>query len=251
MKFSVLKEKAIIKDYTAILPAISTGNVGQLTIDLLIASTSAKKIATFWHPGILSVVGHNAFDSNSSEVTHSFEVYASEKCCLVFFQLRSPILKNFEDEFKDLIYTYLIKEQVKELIILASALDIKKFESQVIYPDSVRYSLGIKSRPETAQNLRALKCIELENNETEDLKEDPALRLVLKLIDHCNKNDYSCILLLKYCGEGDTTDHAHSVAYLLDGMYHMLSQQTDNPPKFKIPPSWDLIFGNHTAENLY
>ena len=105
LKFSPSIDINVLKNATLILPAISVGNIGQLAIDILLASTKAKKLTACYHPSLIPLVGSNPIDANSSELMTACELYktsiaqCNEK--IVLMQIRSAIVRNKSGEFLD------------------------------------------------------------------------------------------------------------------------------------------------------
>ena len=63
LKFSPSIDINVLKNATLILPAISVGNIGQLAIDILLASMKAEKLTACHHPSLIPLVGSNPIDA--------------------------------------------------------------------------------------------------------------------------------------------------------------------------------------------
>lgn len=50
--------------------------------------------------------------------------------------------QHLENNFKDSVVNWMVDVGIEQLIILASALDIKKYKSQVDDPESIRFAFG-------------------------------------------------------------------------------------------------------------
>ena len=95
-------EKNEFDGFTLIMPAISIGNIGQLAIDVLLASLKAQRVTSCHHPSIIPLVGSNPLNNRSSELTTACEIYQSEICAgIILMQIRSGIVKGKSNEFLD------------------------------------------------------------------------------------------------------------------------------------------------------
>ena len=108
LKFSPTPDTTNLKNATLILPSISVGNIGQLSIDILLASLKTQRLAACHHPSLIPLVGSNPLDAKSTELMTACELYISEKDArmecdqnIVLMQIRSAIAQNKSGEFLD------------------------------------------------------------------------------------------------------------------------------------------------------
>ena len=88
--------------FTLIMPAISIGNIGQLAVDVLLASLKAQRVTSCHHPSIIPLVGSNPLNSTSTELTTACEIHQSEICSrIILMQIRSGIVRGKSNEFLD------------------------------------------------------------------------------------------------------------------------------------------------------
>ncbi|TRY70930.1 hypothetical protein TCAL_11383, partial [Tigriopus californicus] len=98
-------------------PTVSIGNVGQLAIDLLLASsTGTEKYGDLAHPALIPLVG---------------SVHVNEKSKVAFVQLRSDIAKGREREFVDDFMDWFKRSEFGDLVILSSLDAVERGESQL------------------------------------------------------------------------------------------------------------------------
>ena len=79
LKFSPSLDATKLRNATLILPAVSVGNIGQLAIDILLASMKTEKLVACQHPSLIPLVGSNPIDANSTELMTACELYFCEK----------------------------------------------------------------------------------------------------------------------------------------------------------------------------
>lgn len=62
MEHAVVEGESFSPDCsTLLMPALSIGNVGQLAVDLLVSSSSARRVAYLDEPSVLPCAGNDAF----------------------------------------------------------------------------------------------------------------------------------------------------------------------------------------------
>ena len=87
-----------------ILPAISVGNIGQLAMDILLATLKAKRLTSCHHPALVPLVGSDPLDVNSTELMTACDIYKPDKCLrnnVILMQIRSAIVRGKSNEFLD------------------------------------------------------------------------------------------------------------------------------------------------------
>jgi len=97
---------------TLIMPAISIGNIGQLAVDILLATLQAKRFTSFYHPSLVPLVGSDPLDANSTDLMTACDIYLPgnyEPVCstdqksnsnhIILMQIRSAIAPNKSNEF--------------------------------------------------------------------------------------------------------------------------------------------------------
>ena len=108
LKFSPTPDTTNLRNATLILPSISVGNIGQLSMDILLASMKTERLTACHHPSLIPLVGSNPFDPKSTELMTSCELYISQKDenkesdgKIVLMQIRSAVARNKSGEFLD------------------------------------------------------------------------------------------------------------------------------------------------------
>ncbi|KAL6183199.1 hypothetical protein ACLB2K_044610 [Fragaria x ananassa] len=80
---------------TLILPALSIGNVGQLAVDLLVASSKADRVGFLDSPYVLPCVGNDAYGPvPQGQLALPLEAYESASNGIALIQQRSPAVKD-------------------------------------------------------------------------------------------------------------------------------------------------------------
>ncbi|KAI7726549.1 hypothetical protein M8C21_032100 [Ambrosia artemisiifolia] len=224
---------------TLILPALSIGNVGQLAVDLLIASSKADRVGYLDDPNVLPCVGNDAYaPAPQGDLALPLEAYESPSSALTFIQQRSPVVKGMMVEFAKNLADFAVASGKKHIVILSS-LDFGRWQTvdmssglQIYYlsntnvdgSDDKCEKLGWKKMKEYDPNQKLWKYLNTlaEGNANQDD--------IASLEDDLGEEDYypslpfaamfSCFkakglkvtCLLCYCSEGDNIPDAFHLA---------------------------------------
>ncbi|WVF66133.1 hypothetical protein IAT40_000873 [Kwoniella sp. CBS 6097] len=127
-------ESSSFKDSTLVLPAVSLGNVPQLTSDLLITSLGLKRVG---YVGDGDTVAPFAGRGEDGEVvTGGLEVYGHKGSELYVIQQRSPTLKTKKDEHVALLNDFIRSaENAFGAILILTSLDAaSQDDAQLLTP---------------------------------------------------------------------------------------------------------------------
>ena len=128
--FSSPIEDASLNGTTLIMPAISIGNIGQLAIDILIATLKAKRLTSCHHPSLVPLVGSDPLDTKSTDLMTACDMYTVNQAsagCLILMQIRSAIAKNRNNEFLDDLLSWCNKVGVAKGKLIANAKNLLEF----------------------------------------------------------------------------------------------------------------------------
>ncbi|KAK6916505.1 Proteasome assembly chaperone 2 [Dillenia turbinata] len=259
---------------TLIMPALSIGNVGQLAVDLLVASTRAERIGYLDDPYVVPCVGNDAYGPLPvGELALPLEAYESSSNGLALVQQRSPILKGRMIEFAKNFADFVAARGKKHVIVLSS-LDFSRWQKvdmssglQMYYLSSVNADgtdeacerLGWKRLEEYNpahkkwEYLRTLAEGNPQQEESsyfegegEDKDEDYYPSLPFASLFSCLKaKGLKVTCLLCYCSEGDNMSDAFQLAEAACKLVGL------NPRNFNgnaeggwlIPFSWQTVYG--------
>lgn len=231
MELFNFKENVNLNGFDLIIPTVSVGNVPQLTIDLLVTSLNLKKVATLWHPGIISSVGADAYDSNSSEICTACELYIDEKRKLALLQLRSALHLRLATKFFADLKEELLRLNLGQIVILTSSFDYElhtELEEKFYFISTPNINdlmeeIGVKPQKEY-------------NGKYQIHGSGFAVKLYETL-----KDDFKCTILIKYVSEGDNRPDAIAMISVLSRF--MQSLDAFDLQKIRFPCSWNNIFG--------
>jgi len=118
---------------TLVVPCVSTANVSQLAIDLLIASLSLRRVGTFDPVDLVPVVG--AREDGEEGVMTPLELFGLEDIDILVVHQRSPVLRSRKAEFIDSLLTFITESEFAAVLFL-SGIDLSnRTDAQMPTPD--------------------------------------------------------------------------------------------------------------------
>lgn len=231
--------------FTLILPSVAVGNVGQLACDLLISSLDMKKIASLYSPAFIPVLGHNPYDLKSSSLSGSCELYQSIEKSLIVLQLRSPLVFKYAKQFLKAIVKKFKEKNVKDVIILSSSY---AHEKKYIQTSPFRYA-ATELCP-YMKTITNLKWLQHESDQSQQLQIFGG-GFASILYEICREKSIPCLILYKYCSEGDNIPDAYEMIQQLTFVLALFDGNPDLLSQIVQPVSWKLLFGRPPPVDIY
>lgn len=250
-----LTQDISLENYTLILPSVAVGNVGQLSVDLLVSNLNLKKIGQILSPAFVPVVGANAYHEHSNELITAIDIYARAEKRIVVVQIRSPYVNELT-QFFDELARFVVERKIAKVIILASSYDYEKREIQPRHL-KLRYVASSTINSESGELFRELKWIRHEPATTSDVTSGAAqLRIpgggfAKSMFNFLSNADIPCAVLFKYCSEGDNIADAIDLVCYLDQWIQVLGTKSNDGSSLKYPPSWKHLFGRPAPRDMY
>ena len=139
---------------------MSVGNVGQLAVDILLATLNPEKVADIKHDAILPVVGSDPLDTKSHRLTTACEIFKCKD--YLFVQIRSGLVKNKKREFVNDLLNWAEGLGVSQLVVLSGFSAVERVDPQIVGLP-VRF---LTNKAEKRDELKALNWNELEKKQT-------------------------------------------------------------------------------------
>ncbi|WVQ62578.1 uncharacterized protein L199_000720 [Kwoniella botswanensis] len=233
---------------TLILPAVSLGNVPQLTSDLLITSLGLRRIG---YVGLGDTVAPFSGIGDGGEiVTGGLEVYGNQGSELYVIQQRSPTLKTKKDEHVELIRQFIESSSFGFVLILTSLDAANQDDAQLLTPHQrVLPPSSSSSSHKTLQTLEnTLPPLQL--NIDSDLPTTgssnssvyppflPAAGLTRRLLSTLKDSSIPHGAITAWCVEGDNSGDAMSLAQVVLRLLVI-----DDHVQLQQPKSWEGLFG--------
>ncbi|XP_077983382.1 proteasome assembly chaperone 2-like [Glandiceps talaboti] len=261
------------KGYTLILPSVSVGNVGQLSVDLLVTTLELVKVGYIHTDCVLPVCGNDAFsqsrDTQGSLVTTT-EVYFSEEKKLVVVQQRAPYVKGKQKEYCERLIEWIQSYHFDKVLLLTSSYAHERVDSQ-LQGTPLRYIATPVLQQTCGSILKdELKWFQLEKRESvwgkaaEDSKQEipeeaknifiPGGGIARRLFIQGCKDNIPLAVVLVFCAEGNNVPDAMILASSINEWLKLLpsiQSSTTSTQQWKIPNSWNLLFGSSFDKTIY
>lgn len=233
-----------MKGYTVIIPSVAVGNVGQLACDLLISSLNMKRISSVCSPALIPVLGYDPYDLFSNNLSSSCEVYICAAKKIVVMQVRAPLVYKYARLFLETLISAFKDCGIKDVIILTSSF---AHEKKYIETSPFRY-LASESSPYKGK-LQSRNWLEHELI-------DGGVKIfgggfASLLFEVCKDISIPCLILYKYCSEGDNIPDAFDMVTSLTDVVPLFNDKKDLLDQLVKPVSWKLLFGRPPPSDIY
>ncbi|KIM45204.1 hypothetical protein M413DRAFT_441885 [Hebeloma cylindrosporum] len=115
-----------------IIPVVSTANVAQLAVDLIIASFSLQRVAVFDSSFLVPVVG--AREDDQKGITTPLELYGHPSIDFVVVQQRSPVLKSRKQDFIESLLEFIKVSNFGAALFLSGVDLSNRTDAQMLTP---------------------------------------------------------------------------------------------------------------------
>eukprot|EP01117_Protostelium_nocturnum_P017264 TRINITY_DN7004_c0_g1_i1.p1 TRINITY_DN7004_c0_g1~~TRINITY_DN7004_c0_g1_i1.p1 ORF type:complete len:275 (+),score=99.30 TRINITY_DN7004_c0_g1_i1:36-827(+) len=230
-----------------VLPSISLGNVGQLSVDLLISTFKFVKIGTLESRFISPICGNDPFSPlGSGEITTALELFKHPSKSIYALQQRSNVIKGFYRQFSEEVVNWIKQSSFKEVIHLHSINADYRNDSQ-LSENQCRFSLpqfeegritnGLQNPKNSFQIQRAkqLRWTSLESNSLFD--SFTAGTTAYYFVEQCNIVDIPLVSLICFCSEGDNIPDAIRVSQFVSEYFDLSQEKKD----WNLPHSWTAL----------
>jgi len=222
--------------HTLILPCISIGNVGQMSIDLL-ASNEFLKVGYIESPYVLPICGNDSVlveNNKNGDISINLEVFQRPNTSVTIIQQRAPVSKRYKQMFANELIIWAKNNNFKEIILLKSTNAIHRVDNQ-LFGSQLRFLEVNLFDQNTLQSLKAKGWQELESNSIEYTIEKGSL--TEKICNESTSKEISLLVLTIFCTEGNNMPEAFAMADYLNQYLNIHEGQ------WKVPISWMAIEG--------
>ncbi|CAG9793437.1 unnamed protein product [Diatraea saccharalis] len=233
-----------ISGFTLVIPSVAVGNVGQLACDLLISSFNMVKLASIYDTALIPILGYDPYDLNSSKLSTCCEVYKCIQRNLIVLQFRAPLVYKYAQRFLNEVVKKFKEKNVKEVVILTSSFaHVNKHISSSPFRFVANELYSYKNK------IISLKWIEHELHDTGLQIYGGGFASLLYQI--CTEQLLPCLVLYKYCSEGNNIPDAYEMIHYLANLLPLFSEKTDLKSQLLEPVSWKLLFGRPPPSDIY
>ncbi|XP_076547508.1 proteasome assembly chaperone 2 [Osmia lignaria lignaria] len=237
-----------LEDYILILPSVGVGNVGQLSIDLLIYNLNLCKTGSMWNSMFLPISGLDPYNKDSSSICTAADFYLATSCKIICLQLRSPYVDNSNDFFEELAQ-FVQNRKISKVIVLTSSYD---YECANGIDSTLRYltsDVSLLNNEQLLESLAWKQHVKGTSIESAECSRIPGGGFASNLYEHLKSEDIVCTILYCYCSEGNNVSDALLLYKGLNKWLNLLNDSAINDVKY--PPSWEYFFGNPPSTELY
>ncbi|KAL5499441.1 hypothetical protein EMCRGX_G010857 [Ephydatia muelleri] len=223
---------ASLEGYRIIFPCVSVGNVPQLAVDLIINTLRLSRAGYLRHPGLLPLVGNDAFDHLKSpgHLHLSTEVYCSHELKLAVIQMRVPTCKGIpEAERRD---SQILGRPLRFMVNQLSLPLYDHFANNLKWC-SLEPRGGIATGSMTGSGEAQMKLL---SDEEMFL---PCAGIAKRLHLMSTQWDVKQVTLIAFCSQGDNIADSIGLASYLNEWLHL--QENSVSPGWACPKSWGLI----------
>lgn len=237
MRFHNSASSTDLKDTVLLIPAISVGNIPQLTTDLLLHTLDFAKVATlddtYLYP-FASPVDYSSDDKQPSGISLGIEAYLSKEHNITLIQQRAPLLPGFAaNHVQEVLLPFIKAGQFKQVVFLNLS-DAGLVEHFV--PGEIKV---FTDEDILSQSLLAMK---IDESQVQPLAETPHndSPYAKSVIDTVGKTA-NLSVLVTYVYEGDNSYDALNMATRVCDALNVKNQS------WKIPVSWLGVYGDRPA----
>ncbi|XP_028255069.1 proteasome assembly chaperone 2 [Parambassis ranga] len=250
------------KDYTLVMPAVAVGNVGQLAVDLIVSTLNMSRVGFLHTDCLIPMAGNNPYATckeDAEELHTAGEVYTTAELKLAVLQIRAPILQTKSKKFRQLLVSWIKTSGFSRTVVLSSSHAYQR-DDQQLQGTPLRYLITPSLLKVSADALKELGWKEMErvpaypgltDTNTEPRLCIPGGGIAKGLYTDSCAEDLPLAVLLLFCSEGDNIPDAFALVNHLNDWLHMLDSHSPEPNKWKIPSSWNLLFGSGIPPALY
>mmetsp|Transcript_19418 Transcript_19418/g.28769 ORF Transcript_19418/g.28769 Transcript_19418/m.28769 type:complete len:260 (-) Transcript_19418:20-799(-) len=239
--------------YTLVMPVVSTGNVGQLSIDLLLSlglrNGSVCFKGSMETECLFPICGFEEFSAGRSEMVTSLDVFVLEEKRVLFLQQRSQIFPTFEERFVRGILEWSKDKRIKEILVLSgcepSATKGKLDRTFLCYksPD--------QKRNQIYERILSLGGFPVEINQVlgggNKFPNGMGISNIFKTLV-VREYDLDFVMAILPCCEGDNAPDAAFMAEKVGRCIEMIGEK-ENIIKWVPPLSWSYLYGSVPEEN--
>lgn len=251
-----------LKAFTLVMPAVAVGNVGQLAVDLIVSTLNMSRVGFLHTDCLIPMAGNNPYSSgkeDADELHTNAEVYIAEDLKLAVLQIRAPVLQAKSKKFCQLLVSWIKSTGFSRTVVLSSSHAYHR-DDQQLRSSPLRYLVTSSMLTLSKDALKELGWSEMERVSAfpglTEANVEPRLYIpgggITKgLYTHSCAEDIPLAVLLLFCSEGDNVPDAFALVNHLNSWLHLLDSPGQEATKWKIPPSWSLLFGSGIPPALF
>jgi len=242
-----------LSGFTLLLPSVSVGNVGQLAIDVVLATLKPTLVTQILHPSLIPCAGADPLKVGSPILTTAMQLYIHPESKLVVFQIRSGLLPGKGGAFLTDLLEWAKEVKITRLVCLTSSHAHERSDVQ-LRGSPLRFlaSPSLAKEAPVPESFIRLETKErfpgLCSEEQPEALFIPGGGLAKRFLLGCEEKEMQGLVLLKFCAEGDNTQDAIQVA---DYLQQYTAWRPSTCSNYLVPPSWQHLFGPPAPQEMF
>jgi len=249
---------ASLKDTTLIIPIVSTANLPQLAVDLLISSLALERVGIL-DGGLLLLPVVGGREDGLLGVTTPLEVYGKQGWPFHLVQQRSPVIKSRKEEFVISLLDFVKSSQFASVLILAGVDLSQRIDAHMSTPTYYLQPRHTTSSALAASPLSRIPAFlpsfsppsyQTQSSDVPVLPSSGLTPLLLRSLSQSSLEEVSfppTLVILQYVLEGDNRPDAVILATIVAQAIGVSEEFT-----WKEPGSWRQgLFGTPHDQTLF
>ncbi|KAK3840076.1 MAG: PAC2 family-domain-containing protein [Linnemannia elongata] len=244
------------KGTTLILPSVSIGNVPQLTTDLLLSTIKLDRVGCIEDenvipptPAAATTTGTGAGTGVSGGLLSlAVEVFQSKDGKWTLIQQRSPTVSHRSHHYADNLVRFIQDSEFDQVVLLASADGARRIDIQLRSGNPIQLDDPSATFTTTTATTSAQKTLE-------KVPRIPNGGFARRLHSLCQESGIAILTVVAFAMEGDNAPDAIFLANVLNAIlkvHNPTEQQVrDGEGEWKVPKSWDSLYGNSHHQDMY
>lgn len=247
-----------------VVPAVTHANVGELAVDVLVATLRPEYLGPLEDANVLPCVGNDAYDSAiPGNLSTALELFRAPGTKLYFMQQRAPAARGRQQAFADDLATWAAAAGVAQVVVLAG-LDAQLRKDQQIEGSPIRYLAGGADASDEA----ACSNSGLQRLEADVLAEEREVHSLLPpwpFLESCSRANLRYTVLGCFAAEGDNAGEGMLLARAAAELLHrMLLGPADangagnlklaaalEAQQLRAPASWVGLYGRTFPKEIF
>lgn len=213
---------------TLLLPAVSIGNVGELTIETILCTLSVPLVGYLYDDNVLPCVGYDPLGTNPSRIALSLELYRLNHQGIFIMQQRAPIIAGRRKAYSEHLIEW-AKSQGCSRIVIVGSLDAGRRKDAQLTDRKARF---VSTDAELGTRLASLGLKELEDNELFDVPEGERKVGPWPLMHKCRVEKLMACSVLVFANEGNNVQDALATGRVLSALLELNKSDT----VWRLPP---------------
>lgn len=237
-----------------LLPAVTVGNVGQLTLDLLIYNLGLERQASLYHKSVLAVCGQDPYGSGNGapELATGMDVYSKgHNVGVTVIQQRAPAAKGCQAMLAAAYHEWALSSSFGRVVLVTSLAPNHWRHVELLRTGQLCFLVAPHDKAEEdREELRRRRWVDLEQLLDDDADNVVRGGIGPELLRLAKESKLPLIVVVRVCSEGDNVADAMLCASEITSWLG-LEKHLKYPDALSPPPSWQAFYGGPPESSLF